>query len=170
MAVLARTPVLPEATPIGTLSALLRHSSRPTPMPALGPKGDIRADAATVRCDPIGEHSVSRANSCSPPCKEGEACWKTEATLGLKTLGDKQSDDMTRSLGISDRTAQAAEDAANVANRSLIEMERPYIFISISPYVNTKIYWVHYKIENYGRTPALVEEVTHSVCLAEIGD
>ena len=33
------------------------------------PNGDIRADAATVRSNTISEHSVSRANSCSPPEK-----------------------------------------------------------------------------------------------------
>ena len=42
---LARTPVFPEATPVGSLPALSQHSSRCPPTTALDPRATFRFEA-----------------------------------------------------------------------------------------------------------------------------
>jgi hypothetical protein len=65
-----------------------------------------------------------------------------------------------RNVGVARESAHAAEKAANIAEKSLTELERPYIFVQIPKFVPNTIPnrpdRVQYVLKNYGRTPAIV--------------
>ena len=80
-------------------------------------------------------------------------------TNGLRRLAAKQSEDMERSLQIGKIAAEAARKSADVAERSLELLERPFLFISelspvADPLGNNKCIW--FSLQNYGRFPAII--------------
>lgn len=94
------------------------------------------------------------------------------ATRGLQRFAEIQSRDMIRSIKASERTAAAAQQSAQLAERVLTEIERPYIFV-------TNVEWgiskgsgeiieephVSYTVVNYGKTPAIVDDIRSSLSI-----
>jgi len=78
----------------------------------------------------------------------------------------KQTRDTRHSLDIASKSARAAQQSADVAERALVLAERPYIFVfgvstpQLARSEGGEWYaYVEYIVANYGRTPAIIEEV-----------
>jgi hypothetical protein len=86
--------------------------------------------------------------------------WLSISTIGLGIVAVIQLGFLSRQEGIAAAAAQAAKTSANVAERTLTELERPYIFVDIPKFVPSPIegrpHNVQYVLKNYGRTPAIV--------------
>lgn len=81
-------------------------------------------------------------------------------TNGLRRQAAKQSEDMEQSLKIGKIAAEAANKSAEVAEKSLERLERPFLFIydltpvDVAPLANNKCIW--FTLQNYGRFPAII--------------
>ena len=83
--------------------------------------------------------------------------WRSEVRQGRHTV---------KSLSLARRSADAAKHSADIAERALVLAERPYIVCFRSGYAQLArdpnglwIAYVEYTVANYGRTPAIIEEV-----------
>jgi hypothetical protein len=87
-------------------------------------------------------------------------------TWGMVRIAKEQRADVLRSIKASEITANAAMKSADVAERALMGLERPMMFIQISP---APVKWsierrkpnipfpdLQYKFTNYGKTPAII--------------
>ena len=92
------------------------------------------------------------------------------ATLGLGYFAYRQSRDMRESIDVASRSANEASRSANIAERALTELERPWIFVQLSPRLVSHAQLVPenpdeaidlppvavFEISNHGRMPAIV--------------
>ena len=86
------------------------------------------------------------------------------------------AEDGIKQIGIAIRAAEAAERAAAVAERTLVDAELPYVFVfgvakfKYAP--NSEMgqsAFVEYTIANYGRTPAIIEEARADFLVPSVG-
>jgi len=96
--------------------------------------------------------------------------WLAISTIGLGIIAVIQLGFLSRQEGIAAATAQAAKISANVAERTLTELERPYIFVDTPKVIPSPIESVspnvQYILKNYGRTPAIVRWLKATAKLA----
>lgn len=86
------------------------------------------------------------------------------ATVGLgneaKNTSDRQATEMEKSIAIAKETADAANKSAEVAEKTLTMVERPYVFaysvsnFHMSENLNPAI---TYEVANFGKTPAIIQ-------------
>jgi hypothetical protein len=91
-------------------------------------------------------------------------------TVGLAQDAEKnsaaQATHMQSFITAATATAQAATSQAKIAERTLTDLERPYVFIfSVGPMEQNEAgdWCVPYVIANYGRTPAIIESAVVGV-------
>ncbi|MGO9234793.1 MAG: hypothetical protein ACLP4V_12210 [Methylocella sp.] len=86
--------------------------------------------------------------------------WLVVFTAVLSVVAVLQIKFLTRAENIATAPAEAAKQSANVAERTLTELERPYIFVDIPKFVPSQFEGrppvVQYILKNHGRTPAIV--------------
>jgi hypothetical protein len=96
------------------------------------------------------------------------------STIGLWIVtwrsGVTQGRDTRKSLAIASR-------GADVAERTLVDAERPYVFIFgvvkftyVDDYEIGESAYVEYTVANYGRTPAIIEEARACFLVPTVGD
>jgi hypothetical protein len=89
------------------------------------------------------------------------------ATAGLKNFAQIQSQDMKEAILVTKKLARAAQKSADIAESSVRNFERPYVFL-----VNMKAHIMptetnpeqtaivfEFNLQNHGRTPAIVTEI-----------
>src|SRR5260221_3446711 len=83
-----------------------------------------------------------------------------------RKVSDRQGLETANALAIATDSADAAKKAADVAERTLTDLERPYIFAFGAFSLNVDqsvaggfIPFVTYSVANYGKTPGIVEGV-----------
>lgn len=87
------------------------------------------------------------------------------ATLGLWSLGFRQSEDMRHAIAIFKQSADAAKQSAEIASQSFTKIERPYVFPSnvsrlLPPTEKIGQIHIEFTLSNFGRTPALVNDLS----------
>jgi hypothetical protein len=88
-------------------------------------------------------------------------------TLALVIVGAWQARRLRQTVDETRKAAKAAEKAAEVAEKALVDLERPILQI-IDPFVGIDAplsetnhgISAHYSIENFGRTPATLHEIS----------
>ena len=86
-------------------------------------------------------------------------------TAALREIADQQRTDLASSVEVARDSARAAQKSADVAEKALIDLERPYLFLGlvvphysyVSP-AGTPLE-VQYKIDSFGRTPATISHI-----------
>ena len=76
----------------------------------------------------------------------------------------RQADETIKAIGIAQQSANAATKAAEVAERALNDLERPWIFINIYPGIFERDQrhssrYITWEVSNHGRTPAILDIV-----------
>src|ERR1700680_3044180 len=92
--------------------------------------------------------------------------------IGLRTLGKirEQTRAAVDALRIGHETADAAQRSAKVAERTLVDLARPWLFIELNRFEGFSVTMqsdaevmsvvLHWTIKNYGRTPAFIFDGT----------
>ena len=99
----------------------------------------------------------------------------SRATRGLQTFAAVQADDMKESIAASNRLADSAGKSASVAEKALVDAERPYVFVVgvATPKLLDRnedgeyFSYIQYTAANYGRTPAIIEEARAGLMLSK---
>jgi hypothetical protein len=106
------------------------------------------------------------------------------STVGLwietRRSGSRQSREIWQSLRISQKTANAAMKSAEVAEASITTLERPYMYVfGVSKFTDREFQpregligteheaGIEYRVANYGRTPAYIEEAHAEILVGE---
>jgi hypothetical protein len=89
------------------------------------------------------------------------------ATGVLGYFAYRQASDMKESIAAAKDSADASVKAANIAERTLTELERPYVFVQTPKFAPNAFPGrpdrIQYILKNYGRTPAIVRWFTAAV-------
>lgn len=115
--------------------------------------------------------------------KGSDGPWIVWLTAGLVVVGfgqllmfRRQLDAMKQGLNDAARTARAAVSQAEIAEKTFKNLERPYLFVSgverleIDPAsVGGLEPFVRYNVANYGKIPAIIEEVYVGNCSSHTG-
>lgn len=91
------------------------------------------------------------------------------ATCGLWYMAVRQARDMKDSIAVNKVSADAAKKSADVGERALTHLERPYLFLTYERPDFSSVgdgamsFRVRFKFKNYGRTPAIIRHVCADV-------
>jgi hypothetical protein len=121
-------------------------------LPTAG-RGDLTAAMGAVGAFPNNQHDPADEPKWTDTAQAGAALAIALLTIVLIAINTIQ----TRQISLS---TKAAEKAARTAERALLELERPHIFVDITPSIVVlnepapDSSYVRFRIANYGRMPA----------------
>jgi len=100
--------------------------------------------------------------------------WRSTRKLGID--GQKQMRLLRKSIWVSAQSAKATRRLAGIANDTLVNAERPYIyafgvykFIVDKAVVGGYTPFIRYSVANYGKTPGVIEEVLAGISTSALG-